>query len=203
MCEVGGQGAQRVRAPVPNIPPSMFADPTATIVDETLTASAAAFTHRLRVTLRPSLKAPPSATTTIFPPTSFVLGMATAGATASTSIYHVLLHRNPPGRGERADELLGPEFHRLACLGRRRYGLGTLPLPLDAVGVVAGALGKIARPDDKADEDGEESGKSEEKEEVQDVKDEKKEGSEEKEKDEGKSTPKDEKRKDKGKDKKE
>lgn len=148
MCEPSDQGPNRIRAPVANIPPSTIADPTATIVDETLAASVAGFTHRLCVTLQPSN--PPAATTTIFPPSSFVLGMASPGATgAATSVYHVLLHRNPPGRSDKADELLGGEFHRLACLGRRRYGLGTLPLPLDAVAVVASALAHVERPEIK------------------------------------------------------
>lgn len=116
-------------------------------MDETLAASAAGFNHRLCVCLPPGGT---GSTTTIFPPTSFALGMSGPAATgAATSIYHVLLHRDPPGRSEKADELLGPEFYRLACLGRRRYALGTLPLPLDAVGIVSAALGRVERPEEK------------------------------------------------------
>lgn len=204
MCEPSDLGPHRTRAPVANIPPSTFADPTASIVDETLAASVAGFTHRLCRTLAPSSGSPPTPTTTIFPPSSFVLGMASAGATgAATAIYHVLMHRNPPGRGDRADELLGGEFHRLACLGRRRYGLGTLSLPLDAVGVVAMALGKVEHPEmrevQEAKEevkgmDREEKGKSEEKEDKgkekevkEEVKDEEKEESKKRKKEKSKS----------------
>ncbi|CAK9787437.1 hypothetical protein CC85DRAFT_330771 [Cutaneotrichosporon oleaginosum] len=144
MCEPSSDGPNRTRAPVANIPPSTFADPSASIIDEALAASAASFNHRLCVTLPPGGT---GSTPTIFPPASFALGMAGPAATSvATATYHVLLHRNPPGRSEKADELLAPEFYRLACLGRRRYALGALPLPLDAVGAVSAALGRIEKP---------------------------------------------------------
>ncbi|BEJ15307.1 hypothetical protein CspHIS471_0410740 [Cutaneotrichosporon sp. HIS471] len=150
MCEPSGEGPNRTRTPVANIPPSTFADPNASIVDETVAASAAGFTHRLCVTL-PAGRT--GETRTIFPPTSFVLGISGPAATgAATATYHVLQHRNPPGRSEKSDELFGPEFYRLACLGRRRYALGYLPLPLDAVGVVAAALGRVERPEEKEEQ---------------------------------------------------
>jgi hypothetical protein len=119
-------------------------------MDETLAASAATLRHRASVSLPPGST---GSTTTIFSATSFALGMAGPAATCSaTAKYHVFLHRNPPGRSEKADELLAPEFYHLACLGRRRYALGTLPLPLDAVGVVAAALGRVERPEEKEEE---------------------------------------------------
>lgn len=151
------EGPPRPRPPVANIPPSTFADPGASIIDETLTGGAVVLNRPIAVDLPSTACADDSCTLspagpTIYPSSSFVFSFATATGTGATScMFHILTHRPPPTASEddkpaAASAIIPPEFHRLACLGRRRWGLnGVGVLHLEAVGVVKRALEAVAR----------------------------------------------------------
>lgn len=119
--------ATRARPPVSNIPPSAFANSSASIIDETLVGGTAVFANRMPVE---------QDTQTIYPPTSFLLTLASEHGTTSTTVYHVLF--NPYDTPD-----LAPGLHRLACLARRRYALDA-PLHLAAVGAAARGLIALA-----------------------------------------------------------
>ncbi|KAL1410803.1 hypothetical protein Q8F55_001745 [Vanrija albida] len=137
-------GPVRSRPAVANIPPSTFGDPSATIVDETLAGSSVALSYRPPVEIAASAKGE-GAPSTMFPLSSFVVGVATpAGTSTASSVYHVVFDRPLPNATADPHALLAPEFHRLTCLGRRRYGLdGSLPVHLESVGAARRALEAI------------------------------------------------------------
>jgi hypothetical protein len=56
--------------------------------------------------------------------------------------YHVLHHRPAMGReDENVESMLAREFHKLVCLGRRRFGFeGFLPAQLESVRVILRGL---------------------------------------------------------------
>jgi hypothetical protein len=152
----------RPRPPVSNIPPSTFADPGASIVDETLTVGCAALSRRIAVDLPSASGCADDAScgmasgATIYPASSFVFSFANQTGTGATScVFHVLVHRPPPAAGAAAAaaadgsdapaKFLSEEFHRLAALGRRRWGLnGVGVLHVESAGVVRRAIEAIA-----------------------------------------------------------
>lgn len=144
MAEPPAPAPARPRTPVANVPPSTFADPSAAIVDETLAGAAAPLSARIAIELPPAptpaptpapapvlASAPGAPGEAYYPPASFVLSMANAAGTgASTATFHVLFaSAGTPGA---AHDALAPRFYELACLGRRRYALGALPVHIDA-----------------------------------------------------------------------
>lgn len=138
-------GPVRSRPAVANIPPATFGDPSATIVDETLAGSSVPLSYRPPVDVVSSLAGESATTTTLFPLSSFVVGVATpTGTSTASSVYHVVFDRGLPNTTNDPHALLAPEFHRLTCLGRRRYGLdGSLPIHLESVGAARRALEAI------------------------------------------------------------
>lgn len=124
--------ATRIRPPVSNIPPSAFANSSASIIDETLVGGFATFSHRMAVDVE---------STTIYPISSFLSTLTSqSGMSTSTTLFHTVFDRPPSGK---QCPPLAPEMHKIACLGRRRYALDG-PLHLAAVGEAGKAICSLA-----------------------------------------------------------
>jgi hypothetical protein len=145
-----GSPGPTTHLPVPNISPAVYADPHATLIDETLVGHTYYMPLRVPVVLprRTSSYTPYQsitlddelATTTMYPQTTFINSIFGESAT-----YHQVAHRGVPGKEEDTDQVMGREYYRLACLGKERFGFGdgdnvALPVHLAAIAAVERGL---------------------------------------------------------------
>ncbi|ORY31634.1 hypothetical protein BCR39DRAFT_526047 [Naematelia encephala] len=124
--------ADRSRVLATNVPVALLADPSSTLIDETLIGHALPCHHRI-----------PLGSSSTYPRTTFILSLATPRGANNTALYHVLHHRPAPGKeDEEVDKLFAREFYRLACLARVRFRMndGCLPVHLESIRLISAAL---------------------------------------------------------------
>jgi len=129
----GPSHLQRHGASTTLIPPSIFADPSTRLIDESLSG------HSYELPRVPFALASGSHTIPLVsfgishsPPTPSSSASSALGSPGGDNgaIYHILIHRCPPDREDKPLELIRGEYHKLACLGTMRYGLNAAAGPL-------------------------------------------------------------------------
>lgn len=130
----------RPRPIPPNVPPGIINDLSASIIDESLSATYCTMSTRQPV---------PCGNEIIYSDTSFLLSLASSATEYYTSTYHVLAHRPAPGKEEEETEKeLATEMYRSACWARMKFGMEGLPAALAAVKAVGEVLEEVSRSDD-------------------------------------------------------